>query len=198
MIKTSHWFADFPDDHLRIGISRGTPRNAKAGYRLFKKLAPGPWFNSVGPAEYVHLYNTEILSQLDPRVIAADLLAMAGGRIPVLLCYERPNGKDWCHRAMAAQWLAEATGSPVPELGFENLAQHMHPLWPEEMRPAASAGAIVAPQVDIASFIGKTAKIDGKIHEVTAIDETDPSKAVVSVGVSSYRTGTENLLRYFQ
>jgi hypothetical protein len=44
---------------------------------------------------------------------------MAGGRVPVLLCFERPNdpGK-WCHRSLAVQWLAEALGVTVPEFSL--------------------------------------------------------------------------------
>jgi hypothetical protein len=32
----------------RIGISRGIPRRTPAGYRVFRKLSPGDWFNSAG------------------------------------------------------------------------------------------------------------------------------------------------------
>jgi hypothetical protein len=62
----------------------------EAGYRVFKTLAPGPWFNSVGIDEYYHRYRTEILGPLDPRAIADTLTNLAGGLVPVLLCYERP------------------------------------------------------------------------------------------------------------
>ena len=55
-IKTASWFDKLPDDHMRIGISRGVPRNLSAGYRVFRKLAPGPWFNSVSAVEYYRLY----------------------------------------------------------------------------------------------------------------------------------------------
>ena len=67
--------------------------------------ARGPWFNSVGIDEYYHLYRTEILAPLDPRAVADDLIRLAGGLVPVILCYERPGTGDWCHRAMAAEWL---------------------------------------------------------------------------------------------
>lgn len=51
LIKTASWATKLPDDHLRVGISRGTPRRLPAGYRVFRSLAPGPWFNSVGIEE---------------------------------------------------------------------------------------------------------------------------------------------------
>ncbi|HXP75974.1 MAG TPA: hypothetical protein VN823_17655 [Stellaceae bacterium] len=86
LIKTASWATKLPDDHLRVGISRGVPRRLPAGYRVYRALAPGPWFNSVGIEEYYHLYRTEILGPLDPRLIADALLALGNGRVPVLLC----------------------------------------------------------------------------------------------------------------
>lgn len=50
MLKTGFWYGNLPQDHIRIGISRGVPRRMAAGNRVFRKLAPGPWFNSVGVA----------------------------------------------------------------------------------------------------------------------------------------------------
>lgn len=129
-IITSSWFTKLPDDHQRIGISRGTPRGAKAGYRMYRKLAPGPWFSSVDVETYGRLYQTEVLDLLDPHQVAAELQALAGGRIPVLLCFERAGTSTWCHRALAAAWLAEGLGVPVPELGYEHLPQDQHPLRP--------------------------------------------------------------------
>jgi hypothetical protein len=101
-----------------------------AGFRIYRKLAPASWFNSVGADEYYHLYLTEILGPLDPRAVAADLIDLAGDKMPVLLCYERVEVGQWCHRAMAAQWLAEALSEAVPEVGFETLLQADHPLTP--------------------------------------------------------------------
>ena len=134
-IKTGPWSGKFPDDHLRIGISRGVPRRGlTAGFRVYRKLAPGPWFNSVGVEEYRRRYFSEILGPLDPKAVAAELVEMAAGKVPVLLCFERPNTGKWCHRALAAQWLSEALGQVVPEFGFEALPQHEHPLMPPSPR----------------------------------------------------------------
>jgi hypothetical protein len=77
---------------MRIGISRGTPRfGVPAGYRIYRKLAPGPWFNSVPAEEFIARYYGEVLDQLDPRRVAAELRQLAGDRIPVLCCFERVN-----------------------------------------------------------------------------------------------------------
>lgn len=73
-----------------------------ADCRLYKKFAPGSWFNGVRLDECRHLYRTEILSPLDSRVIAAKLVDLAGDGVPGMWCYERPGCHDWPHRAMAA------------------------------------------------------------------------------------------------
>ena len=136
-IKTSHrivtasWFTTLPLDHLRVSISRGIPRPAPAaGFRVYRKLAPDAWFNSVSTAEYLQRYRAEVLDLLDPRQVADAIADMARGRVAVLLCFERPGSGAWCHRSIVATWLAEATGQPVPEVGFETLPQSAHPLLP--------------------------------------------------------------------
>ena len=135
MIKTASWFTTLSPDHIRIGISRGTPRRFPAGYRRYPKLNPGAWFNfTSSPQEYERLYQREVLSPLDPRQVADEIEALAGGKIAVLCCYERVGGPGWCHRALAARWLAEALGELVPEVGFEHLAQDDHPLMAPELR----------------------------------------------------------------
>jgi hypothetical protein len=130
IIVTASWFTPLPDTHLRIGISRGVPRFGKIGkgYRMYRKLQPGPWFSSTDTATFTELYYREVLGKLDPRQVHDQLLRLADGRIPVLCCFERVGGPVWCHRSQAASWLAEALGQPVPELGHEDLPQH--PLLP--------------------------------------------------------------------
>lgn len=136
-IKTASWFTKLPDDHARIGVSRGMPRGgASAGCRMYRKLAPGPWFSSVDVETYARLYQAEVLDRLDPHQVAAELQALAGGRIPVLLCFERAGTSTWCHRALCAAWLAEGLGAPVPEFGFEHQTQAEHPLHPVTSRIA--------------------------------------------------------------
>lgn len=140
IIKTASWFTPLPADHVKIGISRGVPRRMAAGYRLYRELAPGAWFNRVSTEEYIRRYQAEILDQLDPHAVAEQLADLTRGAIPVLCCFERVGGPDWCHRALAAQWLAEALGEPVPEFGYETLSQAEHPLMAPELRrrvPAA-------------------------------------------------------------
>ena len=201
-MKTASWFTKLPDDHKRIGISRGVPRRLPAGYRVYRALAPGPWFNSVGIEEYYHLYRTEILDRLDPRSVADDLTRLAEGLVPVMLCYERPPAQstmiagtgEWCHRAMAAEWLAEALGFPVPEVGFEDLPQHEHPLMPPQLRRV-----IAMPEAfDVTPYIGRTATIGGEVHRVVGPDPAQPGKAILAVGDRRFSTGADTLRRYFK
>ena len=130
-VKTASWFDPFPSDHVRIGISRGTPRfSGITGYRLYRKLNPGSWFNSVPTAEYVARYQAEILDRLDAQEVLDDLVRIAVGKTPLLCCFERVGSGQWCHRSLVAQWLSEALGIKVSELGHERLAQDKHPLLP--------------------------------------------------------------------
>lgn len=133
MIRTSSWFHKLPDGHTKIGVSRGVPRQTPAGYRMFRKLAPGSWFNSVSAEEYCARYHAESLRPLDPRTVATELLDLAGGGVAVLVCFERAGGRGWCHRSLAAGWLADELGWTVPELGYECLDQHEHPLLPPHL-----------------------------------------------------------------
>lgn len=130
-IKTSSWFTPLPEEHLRIGISRGVPRQLPAGYRRYRKLFPGNWFNSVTPIDYERLYAEQVLSKLDPRRVVEDLIEIAGGQVPVLVCYEKPDTPaelDWCHRSLVSVWFRETIGLDVPELGRETCGcGHSHP-----------------------------------------------------------------------
>lgn len=134
-MKTGSWFGPLPEGHIRIGISRGVPRSGvPAGYRIFRTLAPGPWFNSVPPVRYDELYR-EILGRLDPAETVEQIDRLAGGLVPVLCCWERVGDGSWCHRAMVSSWLQGTLGLVVPEIGYERLTtQDAHPMMPVELR----------------------------------------------------------------
>ena len=131
-IKTSSWFTPLADDHIRIGISRGVPRFGAIGkgYRIYRKLAPGPWFNSAGD-QFAALYQA-ILDRLDPQQVHDELMRIADGRVAVLVCYEKAPGPPSCHRASVAEWFERTLGLRVPELGFETETEH--PLRPPARR----------------------------------------------------------------
>jgi hypothetical protein len=111
-MKTSSWFKYFGEG--RIGISRGLPRRVPAGYRIYRKLAPGPWFNSVDAAEYERRFQAEILAPLDPRQVWGELHALVAPHEPVLLCFERD--REDCHRLIVARWFEEALGVKIEEM----------------------------------------------------------------------------------
>lgn len=98
----------------RVAICQGRPRGQPAGYKFYKPLAPS-WDiikNSENIAEYRPRYQAEILDQLDPLQVLKDLQEKAQGHTPVLMCFEVTPLHDlnFCHRTMAAEWLAEHTG----------------------------------------------------------------------------------------
>lgn len=123
-ITTASWFVKVPKDHVRIGISRGTPRG-QSGFRTYRRLAPGPWFKSVQPGEYLQRFDEEVLAPLDAFQVMEDLTKMTEGRPAVLLCYESAPkihaGELWCHRHLVAAWLERNLGLEVPELDFPGL-----------------------------------------------------------------------------
>ena len=82
-------------------------------------------------AEDIRLYSAEILAPLDPHQVLDRIQRLAEGRIPVLCCFERVGGPGWCHRALAAAWLADSLGITVPEPGYED--QALHPLRPPKL-----------------------------------------------------------------
>lgn len=123
-ILTASWFTPILVNHVRVGISRGTPRGMAAGYRLFKALAPGQWFHSTDAAGYLDLYRSEILEPLDPSETLQKILQLSRGHTPILTCYESAAkinaGETYCHRNIAGQWLADRLGIEVLEIAPEN------------------------------------------------------------------------------
>ncbi len=133
---TSSWYAPRCPDHQIIGISRGVPRRMAAGYRLYRALAPGEWFKTASTEEYIRRYVAEVLALLDPAEVWADLHHLAGGKVPVLVCYEQIGSCAWCHRAIVSAWFAETLGAEVGEYGHIDLGTgRSHPMLPNELRP---------------------------------------------------------------
>lgn len=116
---TCCWSTALPASYARIGISRG-PLRGQRGYRSYRPLAPGPWFRSVLAAEFRDLYMAQ-LDTLDPHRVVRDLTELADGRIPALLCFERPPPDPaWCHRGLVSAWFADTLGVRVVEYGHED------------------------------------------------------------------------------
>lgn len=118
-LVTSCWYKELPDGYCRIGISRGVPRGQPAGYKMYRKLQPGTWFSSAPVEQYVRLYREEVLDRLDPQATVDELLRLADGKMPALLCFEMPSDARWCHRGMVSMWLKETLGLDVFEYECE-------------------------------------------------------------------------------
>lgn len=97
----------------RICIARYAPRNTPAGYRIYRALAPGEWFNSVSVSRYIELYEREILAKLNARQVWNELHVLTGGLEPVLLCWEKPG--EFCHRQLVARWFRRELNIRVDE-----------------------------------------------------------------------------------
>ncbi|MFL5282948.1 MAG: hypothetical protein ACJ8AW_18635 [Rhodopila sp.] len=136
-IKTASWFSQLPPGHVMVGISRSVSHQPAPGYRMYRRLAPGPCFNSLKTEEYCRRYQA-LLDQFAPYRTVKALQALARGGIPVMVCYEQAGSGQWCHRALVASWIAAATGLPVPEVGYEHLPQDQHPLLPPLRRGIAA------------------------------------------------------------
>jgi hypothetical protein len=194
-ILTASWFSKLPDTHIKIGISRGVPRGLEAGFRLYRALAPGSWWSrTMTNAEFCRHYDEEVLALLDPAEVVREILARAAGKTPVLCCFERPGEHQWCHRSLAAEWLAAHLGEVVPELGFEELAQRDHPMLPPAPTRAAAASA---PSAGANTYIGCVAKIGRRDYRVLRVDPDNPANLIVSDGISEFSTPMEGLARCF-
>lgn len=134
-IKTSSWFTRLPPGHVRIGISRGIPQHVPSStYRVYNPLAPGSWYKTATTPEYKVRYGSQ-LDALSAERVMRDLQNLADsiepGAIPVICCYEKAGGPNYCHRAMAAHWLEAQLGIHVPELSWEDKPAGLHPLHPD-------------------------------------------------------------------
>jgi hypothetical protein len=103
IIKTGAWSAAIPPGHIKVGISRGAPRGAPAGYRLYRKLAPGDWFKSAPPYVYLGKYNLQ-LARLDPVAAKPTAIAISrrnGSRIACRSPSKRSARRRWRSTASA-------------------------------------------------------------------------------------------------
>ena len=112
-MKTASFFsAALPSDG-RISIARFAPRRHPAGYRVYSKLAPGRWFNSVDEQMYRKLFAEQLVAR-DPQETWDALHALVAPHEPILLCWEQPG--VFCHRRLVATWFEETLGVRVPEM----------------------------------------------------------------------------------
>ena len=128
ILKTASWFSVLPPDHIRIGISRGVPRLAIGkGYRLYRKLAPGPWFNHVPLDEYRRRYDAEILAP------------WIRNRWSTTSCAS-PAAASRCSAASNAQGPANGATAPSSPNGSTASSASTSPNWATRARPCIRCG----------------------------------------------------------
>jgi hypothetical protein len=139
LIYTSNWGTALPNNFKRIGISRGTPRHGPGGYRVYRPLQPGEWWADCASNEEFRQRYFTILGRLNPQQVVTDLVRLADGKIPALLCWEPPSrSSQWCHRGLAAAWLHDELGLQIKEFGHEGEGWGWaHPKLPPEFRRQA-------------------------------------------------------------
>jgi hypothetical protein len=118
LIVTSCWFTPLPDAYCRIGVSRGTPRNQR-GYSMYRKLQPPKNSLRLADGPFTIVYYADVLERLNPQRTVDDLLNLARGKIPALLCFEATHDPAWCHRGMISAWFQATLGLDVPEFDRE-------------------------------------------------------------------------------
>lgn len=98
----------YPNFRL-VSISIGIPDNF--GGSILRELNPPDWllkgykYGNTTEAEYIEIYNREVLSKLNPN----DIYNKIKGKI--ILCY---CGKDsFCHRKIVLEWLENNLGKEV-------------------------------------------------------------------------------------
>lgn len=114
-MQTASYFTFFGPG--RVGISRGAPRGIKAGYRLYRTLAPSRDMLDMPLEPYRDKFFNDILGPLDAQQVYEELKSLAGEWEPTLLCFERPpfDRKNFCHRRMVAEWFERELSISVPE-----------------------------------------------------------------------------------
>jgi len=152
----------------RVAITRGTPRGAPKGYRLYRTLAPTWPMLRMSYGQYRETFFRDILGPLDPQTEWDSLHDLAGGHEPVLLCFERPPFavSNWCHRRMVATWFRDTLGHPIEEIGHGLV----------EERGGAQPSDMFA---DVSDLIGKTFTYSGHAYSVVMEDPDNPGQAVV-------------------
>lgn len=121
LMYTSYFGAmsKFPDTVEPIAICGGIPDWYKG--KWMRKLAPSwsiwkEWHDSTAPDKnehYIKRFIPERLGRLDVKQIVSEILELADGKIPCLLCYEKPG--DFCHRHLVADWLNKSGLSKIIE-----------------------------------------------------------------------------------
>ena len=80
----------------------------------YRKLNPDISYLTDDPIDYEPKYNKKLLS-LDAKVVFNELKSLSNGKDVILLCHEGEH--LFCHRHLAARWLADNLNIQILELG---------------------------------------------------------------------------------
>ena len=110
MIYTSY-FANqkkLPNDLYPFSIARFKPKwfTGTTILELIPSLILLRWWRASDKSDeakekYIKMYNLQ-LTEKDPHRLATLLQQKCGDKIPVLLCFEKPD--EFCHRHLVAEW----------------------------------------------------------------------------------------------
>ena len=110
MIYTSYFakLNKLPADVVPISICGKAPEWYNG--IQYKKLAPKydffmEWKRNRDDDYYIEHFQNEVLNNLNPDEVVAELLALSEGRNFALVCYEKPS--DFCHIHLVADWLTQ-------------------------------------------------------------------------------------------
>jgi hypothetical protein len=106
-----------PTEGVPVRTTVGAPRFWRHGTMLQAK-AITPWYEFRLPEEEAEVAYKDRLDREAGRVIhqLAGLVAQAGDRTLVLLCFDDLNAGSYCHRRWFAEWLWDSYQIEVPEL----------------------------------------------------------------------------------
>ena len=107
---------NLPENFCPISIA-GKPIDGWEGSQ-YKVLAPKyqTWLNYKNGGreeDYIIEYKRTVLDQTTREKTVSDLLRLADGKIPCLICYESPG--KFCHRHLVAEWLLQSKKISITE-----------------------------------------------------------------------------------
>jgi hypothetical protein len=114
-MKTSYfakWSKNLEKMPGAISIARSKPRWFKCDIPTYSKLAPN--------ANEDQLDFRNRMIKLNPEQVFKDLVLLADGHEPILLCHEKSDNY-YCHRYLVADWLSRELNIKIEEWNDGNI-----------------------------------------------------------------------------
>lgn len=117
-LYTSYYdnISNLPDDLCPISIAGKAHVNFNG--IEYKKLAPKLsfwkiWEQTKDNNYYIEKFNELVLSKLNCQQTYNEILNLSNGKIPCLICYEKPD--EFCHRHIVSEWFKKELNINVEE-----------------------------------------------------------------------------------